>query len=108
KELAKLEKAYGGLAQMTKLPEAVLIVDIKKEKNAVIEALKNNIPMVAITDTNVDPDKIDFPIPANDDSLSSVEYIVKELLEAYGNVKGKSEIKKTEGDLPADKAVKVN
>lgn len=94
KELAKLEKAYGGLAQLTKLPDALLIVDIKKEKNAVIEALKNNIPMIAIIDTNVDPDKIDFPIPANDDSLSSVEYIVKELVEAYAK------------NVPSEKSVK--
>ena len=94
KELTKLEKNYGGLVELVKLPDALLIVDIKKEKNAVIEALKNNIPIVAITDTNVNPDQIDFPIPANDDSLSSVEYIIKELIDAYVNAKSKPEVKK--------------
>ena len=83
KQLLKLERAYGGLIQLEKLPDAFFIVDIKKEKNAVIEARKKNIPVVAITDTNVDPDLVDFPIPANDDSLSSIEYIVNQIVEAY-------------------------
>ncbi len=83
KKLAKLEKAYGGLVQLEKLPDALFVVDIKKEKNAVNEAGKKSIPIVAITDTNVDPDMIDYPIPANDDSLSSIEYIVNKIVDSY-------------------------
>ncbi|OGK23784.1 30S ribosomal protein S2 [Candidatus Roizmanbacteria bacterium RIFCSPLOWO2_01_FULL_37_12] len=89
KELSKFERGYGGLIQMTKLPDALFIVDIKKEKNAVNEALRISIPVIAIADTNVDPHVVDFPIPANDDSLSSIEYIVNKVVDIY--VKNKSE-----------------
>ncbi len=90
KELVKLERGYGGLVQLTKLPDALFIVDVKKEKNAVGEALKIPMPIIAITDTNVDPQKIDYPIPANDDSLSSVEYIVNKVVNAYTSNKVES------------------
>ncbi|MBI4225712.1 30S ribosomal protein S2 [Candidatus Roizmanbacteria bacterium] len=83
KELIKLEKAYGGLLKLDKYPDAIFIVDVKKDKNSVNEAHKKNIPVVAIIDTNVDPDLVDYPIPANDDSLSSIEYIVNQIVEAY-------------------------
>ncbi len=83
KEVSKLEKNYGGLLKLEKLPDALFIVDLKKEKNALSEALRMKIPVVAIVDTNVDPDLIDYPIPANDDSLSSIEYITNKLIEAY-------------------------
>src|SRR3989344_123707 len=89
KQLSKFERGYGGLIQMTKLPDALFIVDIKKEKNAVNEALRISIPVIAIADTNVDPHVVDFPIPANDDSLSSIEYIVNKVVDIY--VKNKSE-----------------
>lgn len=83
KQLTKLEKAYGGLIQLDKLPDALFVVDIKKEKNAVKEARNIFIPILAVVDTNVDPDLVDYPIPANDDSLSSVEYIVNRVVDTY-------------------------
>src|SRR3989338_7398132 len=83
KEMMKLEKHYGGLIQIEKMPDALFIVDVKKEKNAVKEARNKHIPIAAITDTNADPTEVDYPIPANDDSLSSIEYIVKKVVEAY-------------------------
>lgn len=83
KKLKKLEKFYGGIALLEKLPDALFIIDIKKEKNALIEAKKMNIPVVAIVDTNVNPDQVDYPIPANDDASSSIEYIVKEVINSY-------------------------
>ena len=83
KELSKLEKFYGGLSQIQKLPDALFVVDVKKEKNAVKEAHEKGIPVIAIADTNVDPDSVDFPIPANDDSESSIQYIVDQLISAY-------------------------
>lgn len=87
KDLIKLEKHYGGLADLQNLPDALYIIDVKKEKNAVSEARKNNIPIVAIVDTNVNPQLVDYSIPANDDSLSSVEYISKRILEAYAKAR---------------------
>jgi len=83
KQLTKLEKNYSGLIQMNKLPDAIFVVDIKKEKNAVNEARNKLIPIIAVADTNVDPELVDFPIPANDDSLSSIEYIVNQIVETY-------------------------
>ncbi len=83
KELNKLQKFYGGIANLKKLPDALFVVDIKKEKNCVIEAKNYHIPVVAIVDTNVNPDVIDYPIPGNDDSLTSIEYFVKEIIGAY-------------------------
>ena len=87
KEVIKLERDYGGLVQLNKLPDALFIVDVKKEKNAVNEALRLPIPVIAITDTNVDPHIVDYPIPANDDSLSSVEYIVNKIVDTYAKHK---------------------
>lgn len=86
KELSKLERVYGGLAAITKMPDILFIIDLKKEKNALIEAEKMAIPVVAITDTNVNPN-VAYPIPANDDAASSVEYIVQKVLEAYSQGK---------------------
>lgn len=83
KQLKKLEKFYGGIINLEKLPDALFIIDIKKEKNAVKEAKEKNITTVAIVDTNVNPDIVDYPIPGNDDAPSSIEYFVKEIVQAY-------------------------
>ena len=83
KDLNKLEKFYGGIANLKKLPDALFIVDIKKEKNSVKESGELKIVTVAVTDTNVNPDPIDYPIPGNDDSLTSIEYFLKEIIETY-------------------------
>jgi small subunit ribosomal protein S2 len=83
KNLKKLEKFYGGIANLKKLPDALFVIDIRKEKNSVKEAGEMKIPIVAVTDTNVNPDPIDYPIPGNDDSATSIEYFLKEIIEAY-------------------------
>lgn len=83
KQLSKLTKDYNGLTQLVKLPDALFVIDIKKEKNAVDEAGKLSIPVVAIADTNIDPELVDYPIPANDDSLSSIEFITNLIVESY-------------------------
>jgi len=80
KQLRKIEKIYSGVSLMEKLPDALFIVDIKREKNALIEAKKLNIPIIAIVDTNVNPNFVDYPIPTNDDAAKVVEYIVGELV----------------------------
>lgn len=74
-EIERLEKYLGGIKNMKKLPAAVFIVDPKKERNAVAEARKLAIPIVAIVDTNCDPDEIDYVIPGNDDAIRAVKLI---------------------------------
>ena len=74
-EIEKLEKYLGGIKEMKRLPGALFIVDPKKERNAVAEARKLNIPIVAIVDTNCDPDEIDYVIPGNDDAIRAVKLI---------------------------------
>ena len=74
-EIAKLEKYLGGVKEMKKLPGALFVVDSRKEKNAIAEARKLNIPIVAIVDTNCDPDEIDYVIPGNDDAIRAVKLI---------------------------------
>ena len=74
-EIAKLEKYLGGVKDMKKLPGALFIVDPRKERNAIAEARKLNIPIVAIVDTNCDPDEIDYVIPGNDDAIRAVKLI---------------------------------
>jgi small subunit ribosomal protein S2 len=82
REKAKLITVLGGVADMAKLPSALFIVDVKKEHLAVAEAIKLNIPTIAMVDTNSDPSNIDFAIPANDDSSKSISLIVGEILKA--------------------------
>ncbi|MDE5738318.1 MAG: 30S ribosomal protein S2 [Oscillospiraceae bacterium] len=74
-EIERLEKFLGGIKNMKKLPGALFIVDPRKEKIAVAEAKKLNIPIVAIVDTNCDPDEVDFVIPGNDDAIRAVKLI---------------------------------
>jgi len=82
RERQRLEKVLGGIKEMNQLPGLVFVVDSKKEKIAVAEADKLNIPIVAIVDTNADPDLVDFPIAANDDAIKSIRIITKELTDA--------------------------
>ncbi|MFB9908098.1 30S ribosomal protein S2 [Allokutzneria oryzae] len=77
REKDKLEKTLGGIRDMQKVPSAVWIVDTKKEHIAVGEARKLNIPVVAILDTNCDPDEVDFPIPGNDDAIRSAALLTR-------------------------------
>lgn len=82
RERAKLEKQFGSIADLSRLPAAIFIVDIMKEHIAVAEAQKLNIPTFAIVDTNSNPNEIDFPIPANDDASKSISVIVKTMVDA--------------------------
>jgi len=82
RERAKLEKNLGSIADLSKLPSAIFVVDIMKEHIAIAEARKLNIPTFAIVDTNSDPNLVDFPIPANDDASKSITLIIKKMIEA--------------------------
>ena len=82
KEMADLEKNYGGIKNMAKLPSAVFIVDPRKEHNAVLEAKKLGIPVVAIVDTNCNPDDADYIIPGNDDAIRAIKLISSVMADA--------------------------
>ncbi|MFD7087449.1 30S ribosomal protein S2 [Streptomyces sp. NPDC059896] len=82
REKAKLEKTLGGIREMQKVPSAVWIVDTKKEHIAVGEARKLHIPVVAILDTNCDPDEVDYKIPGNDDAIRSVTLLTRVIADA--------------------------
>ena len=82
KEMADLEKNLGGIKDMKGIPSAIFIVDPKKEKNAVDEAKKLGIPIVAIVDTNCDPDEVDYVIPGNDDAIRAIKLIAATLADA--------------------------
>jgi small subunit ribosomal protein S2 len=101
REKAKLEKLLGGITDLNRLPAALFIIDVKREHIAVTEALKLNIPVFAMVDTNSDPTTVDFPIPANDDAFKSISIIVKHI----GKVieEGLAERKKDKEDVASKK-----
>src|SRR6201999_2805841 len=82
REKEKLEKTLGGIRDMSRIPSAVWIVDTKKEHIAVGEARKLNIPVVAILDTNCDPDEVDYKIPGNDDAIRSIALLTRVVADA--------------------------
>ena len=82
REKEKLERTLGGIRDMAKLPSAVWVVDTKKEHIAVGEARKLGIPVIAVLDTNCDPDEVDFPIPGNDDAIRSVALLTRVIADA--------------------------
>lgn len=88
KEQERLEKFFGGIKEMRKLPNAVFVIDPRVEHNAVAEARKLNIPVFAIVDTNSDPDVVDYVIPANDDAVRSVKLITMVMADAVCEAKG--------------------
>ena len=100
-EIAKLEKYLGGVKEMKKLPAALFIVDPRKERNAIAEARKLNIPIVAIVDTNCDPDEIDYVIPGNDDAIRAIRLIAATM--ANASIEGRQgEDAAAEAEAPAE------
>lgn len=92
KEQEKLEKFLGGIKDMKQLPDALYIIDPRKERIAVAEAHKLNIPIVGIVDTNCDPDEIDVVIPANDDAIRAVKLLTGKLADAILEAKQGEEV----------------
>lgn len=105
RESSKIHRNLDGVADMEKPPAAIVIVDIPREHIAVKEALRLKIPIVAITDSNADPDPVDYPIAGNDDSIRSIRIILDALAEGIseGNVVG---VKKRADDAKKEKAAK--
>jgi small subunit ribosomal protein S2 len=93
-ELDKLERFLGGIKDMHRLPDAVFIVDPKKERIAVLEARKLKIPIIAVIDTNCDPDEIDYPIPGNDDAIRAVKLMVSKIADAI--IEGRTEVESSQ------------
>ena len=87
-ERETLEKNLGGIKEMTKVPEALFIVDPRKEHNAILEARKLNIPVFGIVDTNCDPDDVDYVIPANDDAIRAVKLVAHVMTNAVIEAQG--------------------
>ena len=100
KELARLESFLGGIQEMRTLPDAVFVVDPRKDRNAILEARKLKIPVYGLADTNCDPDELDFLIPANDDAIRSIRVIVKTMVNALIEGAGGE----TEGETTEEKA----
>jgi len=110
RERAKLEKQLGSIADLNRLPSALFIVDINKEKIAVAEAKKLNIPTFAMVDTNTDPKSVDFPIPANDDASKSIALITRIMVDAIeeGLAERKLDREKPQEEVPVqEKDVEV-
>jgi small subunit ribosomal protein S2 len=88
KERVKLDRNIGGIKEMRKLPDVLFVIDPRKEEIAVNEALKLNIPVVALTDTNCSPDGIDFIIPGNDDAIRAIKLITSQIADAVIEANG--------------------
>jgi len=83
RKLNKFLRVYEGVLKMEKLPKNILIIDLKREQNALKEALSTNIPVFAITDTNADPTVAQYPVVVNDDSSQTLEYVLKLMIDAF-------------------------
>ncbi len=107
RQRAKLERDLGSISDLTRLPSAIFIVDVKKEHIAVKEAKKLNIPTFGIVDTNSDPNDVDFIIPANDDATKSIELIMDVVTKAIAEGLGERKQEKDSTNTPVQKSEKV-
>ncbi len=101
-EMEKLEKYLGGIKEMKKLPGALFVVDPKKERIAIAEAKKLNIPVVAIVDTNCDPEEVDYAIPGNDDAIRAVKLIASVMSNAILEGRQGEQMAKAEEEVEAE------
>jgi small subunit ribosomal protein S2 len=95
-DIARLERILGGIKEMRRLPNAIFIVDTRKERTAVLEARRLEIPIVALADTNCDPDEMDYPIPANDDAIRAVRLLCAKIADAA--VEGRRQLEAQQKD----------
>lgn len=106
--MQRLNRQMGGFKEMTKFPDAIFVVDPSKERIAVAEARHTSVPIVAIVDTNCDPDEIDYPIPANDDAVRAVKLICAKIADAV--LEGKAILEKTaeeEEEMAGEEAIEA-
>ena len=95
-DITRLERTLGGIKEMRRLPNAVFIIDTRKERTAVLEARRLEIPIIALADTNSDPDEIDYPIPANDDAIRAVRLLSSKIADAI--IEGRRELEAQQKD----------
>jgi len=95
-ERARLERTLGGIKDMRRLPGAIFVIDTKKEHTAVLEARRLEIPVIALADTNTDPDEMDYPIPANDDAIRAVRLLSQKIADAA--VEGRRQLEARQKD----------
>ncbi|MBP1949153.1 30S ribosomal protein S2 [Virgibacillus litoralis] len=110
KEKDRLVKFLGGIKEMKKLPDAMFVIDPRKERIAIAEAHKLNIPIIGMVDTNCDPDEIDYVIPANDDAIRAVKLLTSKIADAILEVKQGEETEEVEAQAKAqaEEAVAVD
>src|SRR5437588_3923911 len=101
-DIARLERTLGGIKDMRRLPGALFIIDTRKERTAVLEARRLEIPIVALADTNCDPDEMDYPIPANDDAIRAVRLLCTKIADAA--VEGRRELEARNKDSDTGEA----
>jgi small subunit ribosomal protein S2 len=102
REHEKLERTLGGIAEMNRLPGALFVVDIRREHIAVDEARKLDVPVIALLDTNCDPDLVDFPIPANDDAMKSVALFTRVIADAVAEGSKSGQIEEEAAEVEAE------
>src|SRR5579884_638700 len=95
-QMARLERTLGGIKDMRRLPGAIFVVDTRKEHTAVLEARRLEIPVIALADTNCDPDEMDYPIPANDDAIRAVRLLCSKIADAV--IEGRRELEAQQKD----------
>ena len=95
-DMARLERTLGGIKDMRRLPNAIFIIDTRKERTAVLEARRLEIPIIALADTNCDPDEMDYPIPANDDAIRAVRLLCSKIADAV--IEGRRELEAQQKD----------
>ena len=98
----EVKRVLGGISDMSRLPGALFVVDIRREHIAVDEARKLDIPVIAMIDTNCDPDLVDFPIPANDDAMKSVALITRHVADAVAEGASAGDIEREEAEAEAE------
>ena len=103
REIAGLARKFEGMKDLNKFPDAIFVIDMKKDTLAIKEARQKDIKVIAIADTDVDPDLTDCFVPANDDAISSVTYILEKVKEAILNTKPKVVVKEEEKEKEKDK-----
>lgn len=105
-EIQRLEKLFGGISNLDDFPSAIFIIDITHDSIPVSEARKVSIPIVALVDTNADPEKVDYPIPANDDAIKSIELMCNIIVEKIKESKKAEKVLMPEKEEPKEKKVK--
>jgi small subunit ribosomal protein S2 len=105
REMSRMHRNFEGLLEMPELPDAIFIIDIKRENIAVLEAQRLGIPVVALVDTNSDPTLVEYPIPGNDDAVKSIRIIVETIMESLQNGLAKRESKRTPKTYIAEPAM---